>query len=325
MLRKVPPLEGIEVFIAAAHTKSFRAVARDLALSPSAVSRRIASLEAFLGVTLFDRADQTQTLSAAGRRYLALVEPAVGAIQRATTLVGAPEGGRLTVAASHSFATAWLAPRLAELQQNHGLEIEVAPSRDFEVLRSGEAQLAIWGGYNVPDDLTATHLFDAQTIPVAAARLASGQRPPSMEAELPQHVLLSVRSPAQQWERWLALAGVHPDRLEIREFATMQLMYEAAVAGLGVALGTPLLVEPALASGRLLPCTATPRRLGETYRLYRSPGLGAHSAAERRFTKWLHGAVGESLRRFDEFVLSPHAATGSAASGPLLPPLVRPS
>lgn len=315
MLRKAPPLEGIEVFVAAARAKSFRAVARDLALSPSAVSRRIASLERFLSVSLFDRSDQAQTLSAAGRRYLALVEPAVGAIQRATTLVGEPGAHRLTIAASHSFAAAWIAPRLAELQQDHGLDIEVIPTRDFDVLRSGEAQLAIWGGRDVPDDMTATHLFDARTVPVAAPRLASGRRLPTSEAELPQHVLLAVRTPSRMWERWLALAGLHPDRLEIREFATLQLMYEAAVAGLGVTLGMPLLAEAGLASGRLLPCTPTARPLGDTYRLYRAPGRGPCSPAEQRFTKWLRHAVAESLRRFEDFVPSSRPVDRWSAAG----------
>lgn len=305
MLRKAPPLEGIEVFVAAARARSFRAVARDLALSPSAVSRRIASLEAFLGVSLFDRADQTQTLSAAGRRYLTMVEPAMSAIQRATTLVGDPGGDRLTVATSHSFASCWLVPRLGELQRLHGLEVEVLPTRDFDVLRSGEARLAIWGGREVPDDFPGEHLFDAQAVPVAAPRLASGALPPATEAEIPQHVLLAVRTPSRLWERWLALAGIHPDRLDIREFATLQLMYEAALAGLGVALGLPLLAESALATGRLVPCTPTPRPLGETYRLYRTPGATSRTRAEQCFGQWLRGSVGESLRRF---------GTGAAAA-----------
>jgi DNA-binding transcriptional LysR family regulator len=95
---------------------------------------------------------------------------------------------------------------------------------------------------------------------------------------------------------------VRSERLEVREFATLQLMYEAAVAGLGVALGLPLLAEPGLASGRLVACAGAPRLLGETYRLYRAPGLGPRSPAEQRFTRWLRSAVGESLHRFDGFV-----------------------
>ena len=67
MLRKAPPLESIEVFVAAAKAGSFRAVARDLALSPSAVSRRIAGLEAFLGRALYDRTGPMPRLNADGR------------------------------------------------------------------------------------------------------------------------------------------------------------------------------------------------------------------------------------------------------------------
>src|SRR3546814_18254953 len=88
MLRKAPPLEAIEIFVAAAQGDSFRSVARRLALSPSAVSRRIATLEAFLGMPLFERSGQSQRLNAAGQRYLSMVEPAIDAIQRASVMIG---------------------------------------------------------------------------------------------------------------------------------------------------------------------------------------------------------------------------------------------
>lgn len=297
MLRKAPPLEAIEVFVAAAGGRSFRAVARDLALSPSAISRRIAALETFLGATLFDRTTQIPTLSAAGRRYLLMVEPAMVAIQRATMQLAGPQDERISVAASHSFASAWLLPRLGELQRDHGIELEIIPTRDFNVLRSGQARFAIWGGNEAPADLAATHLFDAVVTPVAARRLACGRSPPANEHEIPDYTLLSMRTPARLWERWLALAGVHAPELKVREFATLQLAYEAAAAGMGVALGLPLVVEPALEAGRLLACAGAPRSLGESYRLYRSPRL-AVTPPEQLFVDWLRLSVGRSMQRF---------------------------
>ncbi|RSU63579.1 LysR family transcriptional regulator [Sphingomonas koreensis] len=232
MLRQAPPLEAIEIFVAAAGGASFRSVARELALSPSAVSRRIAALEAFLGTRLFDRNGQSQRLSAAGVRYLTAVEPALDAIRRATGQVSADAVGRLTIATSHSLAAAWLAPRLPEVQDLLGIEVEILPSRDPDVLRSGEAQLAIWGGMAAQPGLTAERLFDAVAIPAACSRRVEGRL--WSTAELASQPLLTVQSPSRLWERWFAGEGeAGQSQLRQRVFPTLQLMYEAACAGGG--------------------------------------------------------------------------------------------
>lgn len=299
MLRNAPPLESIEIFIAAAHGQSFRAVARGLALSPSAVSRRIAGLEAFLGTALFDRSAPSPVLSAEGRRYLALVEPAMATIRGATMALREGEPEQLRVATSHSLAATWLMPRAEALRRDHGLHIEVVPTRSFDALRSDEAHLAIWGGLSVPDDMIADHLFEAQLMPVSAPRLADGRAPPANEAELADFPLLAVATPDRIWERFLASAGLFPGRLDLRRHATLQLMYEAAVAGAGVGLAMPLVAEPFLRTGRLVPCAAVaPRSIGEIYRLYRPARRVARSSAEHRFAGWLAAEVRRSLDGF---------------------------
>lgn len=298
MLRNAPSLESIEIFVAAARGQSFRAVGRGLALSPSAVSRRIAALEAFLGSVLFDRSGTVPALTLEGRRYLALVEPAMRAIQGATLALREGESGRLAVAASHSFATTWLMPRIAELRHDHGIEVEIVPTRSLDSLRSGEAQIGIWGGLDAPGDMIAEHLFDAHALPVCAPRLADGRPPPTNDAELTGYPLLTVKAPAGLWPRFFASLGLFPDRLEIREHATLQLMYEAAVAGVGVAHALPLIGEPFLHSGRLIPCAGGPRSLGESYRLFRPANRLARKPAETRFVRWLTSAVEESVTRF---------------------------
>lgn len=306
MLRKVPPLEALEIFVTAARSGSFRSVARDLALSPSAVSRRIAALESFLGVSLFDRAERSQKLNSAGRHYLSQIEPAIEAIRRATATLAREDEGVVKVATSHSLATSWLMPRLADLRRSQGIEAEILPVRDFDVLRSGEAHLGIWGGIGTPADMIADIILDPKLLPVAAQVLADKRPAPRCEAELEGHTLLAVSSPSGIWERWL-MAGDAPPRYEpkIREFATLQLMYEAAVAGLGVTLAMPLLAEPFLDSTRLRPCMAAARPVGETYRLYRPRGTTQRSPTERRFLSWLRTEVDASVRRFDEICAIP--------------------
>lgn len=303
MLRQAPPLEAIEIFVAAAGGASFRSVARELALSPSAVSRRIAGLEAFLGTRLFDRNGQSQRLSAAGARYLAAVEPALDAIRRATGQVGADAMERLTIATSHSLAAAWLAPRLPEVQDLLGVEIEIVPSRDPDVLRSGEAQLAIWGGMAAQPGLVAERLFDAVVLPAACPRRVGGRL--WSAAELAGEPLLTVQSPSRLWERWFARdGGLNPGDLRQRVFPTLQLMYEAACAGGGVVLAMPVIADSYLASGRLVPAVREPRQLGEGYSLFRPMRRSGPSAVERQFGVWLRNAIDRSRAEFDELAQS---------------------
>jgi LysR family transcriptional regulator, glycine cleavage system transcriptional activator len=301
MLRQAPPLEAIEIFVAAAGGASFRSVARELALSPSAVSRRIAGLEAFLGTVLFDRQGQSQRLSAAGERYLAAVEPALDAIRRATGQMDARAAGRLTVATSHSLAAAWLAPRLPEVQDLLGIEIEILPTRDPDVLRSGEAQLAIWGGMAAQPGLVAERLFDAVVLPAACPRRVGGRM--WSAAELAGEPLLTVQSPSQLWERWFVRdREVSPGDLRLRVFPTLQLMYEAACAGGGVVLAMPVIADSYLASGRLVPAMREPRPMGESYSLFRPMRRSGLGATEQQFAGWLRGAIAQSREAFDELV-----------------------
>ena len=298
MLRRSPPLEAIEIFVAVAYADSFRAAARGLALSPSAVSRRIASLEAFLGVSLFDRSGLVPTLNVMGRRYLAQIEPAMEAICRATTFATGKDTSKLRIATSHSFAAAWLSPRLADLHRSEGIEVDIVPTRDPNVLRSGEAQLAIWGGFDVPDDMGAEPVVQAKVVPVAAPLMADGRLPPRTEEELFQRRLLTVGTPSGLWQRWFATSGVEREPSDIREFATLQLVYEAAASGLGVALAIPLVTEPYLRAGRLIPCASAAREVGESYRLFWPRRRARQSEVELRFASWLRVAARKSVDEF---------------------------
>jgi len=295
MLRQAPPLEAVEIFVAAAKGGSFRSVAEQLALSPSAVSRRIAALERFLDIELFERSRQTCTLSAAGERYLTLVEPAIAAIKRAGARLAEPED-TLRVAASHSLSATWLLPRLMELRRTLGVDVEVVATRDLNVLRSGEAQLAIWGSIDAPDDLAAERICEAPLVPVAAPALLGGPRQLS-PAEIEEFPLLEVRTPPRGWERWFDRAGVTPRRLEVRRFDTLQLTYEAAAAGLGICLAAPLTAEPFLTTGKLAACGAW-HSIGEGYYLCRLARRAGMTASDRRFVSWLRSEVARSCDSF---------------------------
>jgi LysR family glycine cleavage system transcriptional activator len=310
MLRRSPPLVAIEIFVAAAHARSFRAAARSTALSPSAVSRRISSLETFLGIILFDRSGPVPTLTAAGAHYLALIEPAMEAIRRATTMASENSLSKLKIATSHSLATNWLMPRLKDLRRAEGIEVDILPTRHFDALRSGEAHLGIWGGLAVPDDMVSETIAHVEVIPVAAPTLLKAATLDGFGRDIASHTLLSVSSPASLWERWFAGSGTPSNALDIREFATLQLTYEAAASGLGIALAIPMVAEPYLRSGRLVPCQAKARDLGECYRLYRPRRRASSTGTEDRFAAWLRRAASASLEQFRTFTMAGEPAAG---------------
>lgn len=297
MIRKAPPFEAIEIFVAVAHGQSFRAVARDMALSPSAVSRRIARLEAFLGVQLFERTPATVSLTAAGRSYFEAVAPALRAILEAGDRLPSATERPLRVATSHSFA-AWLTPHLPGLARDRGFEIDLVLSRDFGVLRSGEADFAIWGGLSCPFDLVSEPLFDVVAAPVAAARLADGRAPPISPSALADYPLLTVRSSPDMWRQWFEAVGVAPASTPPRRFDTIQLMYEAAAAGMGVALAIPLLADAYMQGGKLAVCAGPSCALDSGYALYWRPVRPGVVRAEARFLDWLRQETARGLADF---------------------------
>ena len=151
--------------------------------------------------------------------------------------MAAPRSGRLRVAASHSFASIWLLPRLATLLEETGVDVELVVGASFDALASNEADIGIWGGRVAPSGLKAVPLFEVTAVPVAPERLANGRAPPRPGESLGDFPLVSVHRPKDLWQRWL---GVAPR--QVRSFDTLHMMYEASAAGLGVALATPLAV-----------------------------------------------------------------------------------
>ena len=303
MLRKAPSLEATEAFLLAARASSFRAAAEEIALSPSAFSRRIQQLEAFVGVSLFDRSGPTIQLTEVGARYLAEIEPALQSIRRATDdLRGGRQAGKLRLALSHSLAVGWLMPRLADLFARHGIELDLIITRNAHVLRAGSADLALWGGVEQVDDLPADRLIELDGVLVSATALADGRRPPRSLAELGGHRMLTTKNPPDLWRRWLSEAGhegVRPATSKCYE--TSHLMYEAAASGLGLTLAVPLLTERFLQDTRLHPCTDVRAPVGMSYGLfYASPDLRRRSMTGA-LRDWISDEIEASRETFDRW------------------------
>lgn len=302
-LRKMPPLEGAEAFLAAAHASSFRAAAASLALSPSAFSRRIQQLEAFVGTQLFVRANSSARLTPAGLAYLAAVEPAIEAVRSATSLLRQAQGERrIRLITSHSLATEWLVPRLPHLLAEHGIEVDLAISRDAQMLRSGEAELGVWGTMDAEPDIHSERLAPLEAVPVTARRLADGREPPASIDALGGYRLLSDRVSKGLWRRWLEQAGyggVVPQFVD--HFETNQLASEAAASGLGVALGLPLVAERYLDSNRLIACAPLRLPTGAAYCVHSTGERPAKGSTADVVTGWLREEALASLRKYERW------------------------
>jgi len=287
MLRQTPPLEATEAFLTAARSPSFRVAAVAMALSPSAFSRRIQLLEAFLDAPLFDRSGSRAVLTDTGRRYLAEVQPAVEAIRRASAEIRKPLDNRVRVATSHSLAAEWLLPKLGVVQRDLGVQVELVISRDRQLLRDQDVDLAVWGAIK-PEHGGGDLLVALDAMAASAPVLADGRLPPRDLASFVTYPLLDLRSPPNLWQQWLHSMG-HSGRVPevTMTFDTNQLSLEAASAGLGLVLAVPLLADRFLESGRLRACAARPVPTGMAYWIHHASPATRRNPQIKSLVEWL--------------------------------------
>lgn len=303
MIRKMPPLAAAEAFLVAAHARSFRAAACELALSPSAFTRRIQQLEAFVGAELFVRGASQTALSTAGRAYLAAVGPALETIRAATLEVRREHGERkLRIACSHSIAAEWLLPRLANFQSDTGVELELLVSRDPRTLREGEAELGIWGVVDTQQGLYSRTIADMNAVPVCAKRLADGREPPKTVAAFAQYCLVADRISSWIWPRWLELAGYSGEAPRmINHFETHQMSSEAAASGMGIGLSLPLVTERYIHSRRLLACAPYKIQTGARYCLHAPRPFAGLDRATQMAAEWICEEASRSVQRMERW------------------------
>jgi LysR family transcriptional regulator, glycine cleavage system transcriptional activator len=248
-----PSLRSVAVFVAAGRALSFSAAAGTLGLTPSAVSRRIAELEHELGVALFRRFNRRIELTAAGARYLAAVGGALDLIERETRALRPPRRQTvLRLSVLQSFASLWLLPRLAALKQARpDLDVVIETSAELMDLTDDRYDAAIRFGKGHWPGLAADRLFSTRVFPVAAPGLLRSVRPIS-PAVLDRTVLFDIVQAPDLWAQYLRGVGLATYRpRQRRAFDNVQVMYEAAANGLGLALAADELVGGQLAAGRL--------------------------------------------------------------------------
>jgi LysR family glycine cleavage system transcriptional activator len=262
MRRKIPSLQALACFDAAARHQSYTRAAQELALTQGAVSRQIGALEAFVGVALFQRTRHGVALTERGAEYALQVAGRLQGLEQDTleVMAGQGRGGSLQLAAVPTFATRWLIPRLPALAAIHPeltvhIETRTRPflfadtAFDAALYAGTAEQVANWAGTR------ATRLLDEQMVPVCSPALAAGlgqsaPLSPQLIATLP---LLQQSTRPSAWRQWFDAAGVAaPMALSGPRYELFSMTAAAAAQGLGVALVPRLLVEPELARGELV-------------------------------------------------------------------------
>ncbi|MDU8912091.1 LysR substrate-binding domain-containing protein [Aestuariicoccus sp. MJ-SS9] len=283
--RLLPPLPALRALEALERLGSATAVARELDLTQSAVSRQLVTLEAQLGVTLIHRERKRLVLTDEARAYAATVREALNRLSEAAlTLRGDRGGGALSLAILPSFGMRWLVPRLPDFTRRHP-EVTVNMTTRLRPFRFADESFDAAIHFGAPDWPGTDHLLlkTERVLPLASPSLVPAPLPPE---KLRAQPLLHIQTRPEAWPNWFAAQGVASGSLSGAQFDQFTTILQAALHGLGVALMPDYLAETERAAGRLVPAsTAPPVTLGG-YHLVWPTGRPMPSAL-RHFRDWL--------------------------------------
>ena len=260
MIRRIPPLNAIRAFEAAARHLSFTHAADELNVTQAAISHQIKSLEQWLGLPLFRRLNRAVSLTEEGAAYFPAATQALDGLAGATARLLRDINSRsITVTTLDSFAAQWLMPRLKNFRRRHPeIDVRILPSDGLVDFNRQEVDMAIRYGSGMWPGVAAIPLMTEEIFPVCSPALLDGPHPLRTPRDLIHHTLLhddmTHAHGDVNWQTWLravgADGGIDSERGPF--FGHSYLVIQAAVDGQGVALGRGVLVADALADGRLV-------------------------------------------------------------------------
>jgi LysR family glycine cleavage system transcriptional activator len=254
MARRLPPLNALRAFEAAARHLSFTRAAGELHVTQAAISHQVKALEEHLGRKLFRRLNRALLLTDEGQAYLPSVSRAFALLNEATNdLLTKQAPGPLTVSALPSFAARWLVPRLGRFRQiRPDLDLRIDPSAELSDFASGDVDVSVRYGRGKYPGLRSDWLMTEDIFPVCSPALVDGPHRIRDPQDLAHQVLLHDDGHGD-WRTWLLAAGVEnvdPARGPI--FTDSGMLIQAAMAGQGVGLARGVLAADELAAGRLV-------------------------------------------------------------------------
>ncbi|MGB0504956.1 MAG: LysR substrate-binding domain-containing protein [Pikeienuella sp.] len=285
MPRKLPPLNQLRAFEAAARHLSFRKAGDELNVTHAAISHQIKALEEYFELRLFKRTTRKIELNEIAVPLYEKTRQALDLLAEGVSQVSAPEAsGALRLSVAPSFASHWLLKRLPEFHEAHPeFQIDIDMSVDLLSFDEGAVDVALRTGFGDWAGLTSHRLFDENIFAVAAPAVAKE----ASEFSFRNARLLTATAREGEWEGWLEAMGRSNEMSnDVIVFATQALALDGAISGLGVALADRRLIVDHLAEGRLKLLSPESYKPGRgLYLVHPEPPRTADAVSA--FTKWI--------------------------------------
>jgi LysR family transcriptional regulator, glycine cleavage system transcriptional activator len=315
--RRLPALDLLKGFDAAARHLSFTRAGEELFLTQSALSRQMQTLEEQLGAPLFERRHRALRLTEAGQVLQVAAKSVLDELTHAVAKIRRERSVQpLTISTAIPFAALWLLPRLPRFRERHP-EVDVFISADNRILDLDRERIDLAVRY-CPDSLAprdALRLFGERLQPVCSPALASDPaRPLKQPEDLARHVLLNLeddrgRYPWLNWTQWFAAIGVpEPKPAGLLRFNQYDLLVRAAIDGQGVALGRSPLIDQLVAKGTLVAPFRGKHATSRAYFIVRAAQAAWRPEAQA-FVDWLRAEAHEQAAEPAQSMLPPPKAS----------------
>ena len=287
---RLPSLNALRCFEAAARSGSFSRAAEELNVTQSAVSHQVRQLEQWFGLTLFDRMGRQTMPTPKGQELARSLAEAFDIMAGACRRLQQSDGGpALTIAALPSFATIWLIPRLSQFFQDHPeISVKIVYAFAGHKIDFEEVDIAVLWGAGEWEGCRSTRLLPGSTVPICNPIYLEKEGP----FDVPQAILgkpLLHDTDRLDWQNWMRHAGLkHAGPSPGPIFQDFNLLRAAALAGQGIALCPQRLIADDLASGRLVQLFDIDIKHDYAYSIIEpASGSGRRSEALHTFKDWL--------------------------------------
>ncbi|MCW9033771.1 MAG: transcriptional regulator GcvA [Rhodospirillales bacterium] len=290
MARKIPPLNSLKAFEAAARLLSFTKAAEELHVTQAAVSHQVKGLEDYFGFPLFERRTRALALTEAGKRYLPDLSLALDSMEKATRrlLPGDSDDSVLTISVSPTFLSRWLIPRIVRWQEKHpDIELRLSSTSVVVDFETESFDAAIRYGLGGWPNLYSERLFEERVFPVCAPSVMESLHPLRQPCDIKFHTLIHDTAASDRWRLWLTAAGVEGiDASAGLQFNTVNDAFNAAIEGLGIALGRNPFATKELDEGSLVAPFGLTLPMNHAFHLV-YPTSYASFRKVRAFREWL--------------------------------------
>jgi LysR family transcriptional regulator, glycine cleavage system transcriptional activator len=297
MARRLPPLNALKAFEAAARSESFTRAAEELNVTQGAVSHQVKALEDTLGLKLFHRERQRLVLTETGRDYLTVIRDALDQIAIGTErLLKRQESGVLTISTSLDFAAKWLVNRLSRFSEKHpDVDLRVSATTHSVDFARDDVDIAIRHGDGNWPGLDVQRLYSERLFPVCSPKLVAGRNRITKAADLLRFPLLRLED-AKNWTRLLEAAGVKAPLSPGPVLNHASMLIDAAIDGQGIALARTALAAWDLIQGRLVRPVDVSLRMASTYWIV-CPKSVSRVPKIAAFRNWVLAETAEDMRR----------------------------